>query len=845
MLFELLKLEFATSCILYIGYSNRDPNWNTVINEMSSEFYPTPLPRAYRIAPYTDPLEIEILKEKNIETIQGHYVDFCEAGRQQLSMPSDDELGLRKYRGEIPSDLLGAFDTSPAAVTRLLDSWMYVNQEAFHGKPNLSDYLRGDRPNWSLVGSSLTFERDIKEEIFEKLLDDATSSSNKPSVNIILAPAGYGTTTLLMTLTARLIDERAGAVFMLKPGAAVTEGVIEFATSIFPANAFFVVDNAADNCSELRSAVGRLTDLKKSPTFILGERLNEWRQSSSKPSGTEYELGPLSDLEIYRLIDYLTEHNELGVLADLNREMQFALIKEKHGKQLLVVMREATEGKSFDAILEDEYRNIGDALSRRLYLAVSCFYQHGVYARAALLAKILDIPLAEMYEATTDATEGVVIYECLQKSEERYGARARHRTIASVVWERCGIIGEREGILQAALDALNLNYAVDKNAFEYFVRSDRLVEDIRTLDGKIRFFDRACQKDPYSPYVRQHYARMFLREKKYELALDQIDKALELAPRIRVLHHTKGHILHEYAMEVESLELARRRLVQSEDSFLEGLRLSPRDDFCYQGLARLYFGWAKRLWQHHEDEATEYISKAEEVITEGLRTVRVRDSLWVVSAEIQAWLGDEHGRIEALEKAVVASPQSIVPRYLLGRAYRKLYRLDEALQVLEPIIKNHFDNFRAFVEYAVSLILLGRPYSEAIAYLKQSTLYGLRDPRFIATLGGMLFMNGEFSEAIQIFNEASKHDFTSHELNTVQFAPPDPSNTVEPLRIPGKVISVKAGYCFVEAPRYSTFLCPGSLFNGVVMREGLEVTFQPAFRAKGAIAYQPQALNKA
>ena len=42
---------------------------------------------------------------------------------------------------------------------------------------------------------------------------------------------------------------------------------------------------------------------------------------------------------------------------------------------------------------------------------------------------------------------------------------------------------------------------------------------------------------------------------------------------------------------------------------------------------------------------------------------------------------------------------------------------------------------------------LGEPYSKPIALLKLSTLYGLSDPRFIATLGGMLFLDGEFTEA--------------------------------------------------------------------------------------------------
>ena len=41
MLFELLKKEFATSTILYVGYANQDPNWKQLLTEISEEFYPS------------------------------------------------------------------------------------------------------------------------------------------------------------------------------------------------------------------------------------------------------------------------------------------------------------------------------------------------------------------------------------------------------------------------------------------------------------------------------------------------------------------------------------------------------------------------------------------------------------------------------------------------------------------------------------------------------------------------------------------------------------------------------------------------------------------------------------
>ena len=49
---------------------------------------------------------------------------------------------------------------------------------------------------------------------------------------LLLGPAGYGVSTLMMTLAARLVQERAGTVLMLKPGHPLLEGDIEFASSL-------------------------------------------------------------------------------------------------------------------------------------------------------------------------------------------------------------------------------------------------------------------------------------------------------------------------------------------------------------------------------------------------------------------------------------------------------------------------------------------------------------------------------------------------------------------------------------------------------------------------------------
>jgi tetratricopeptide (TPR) repeat protein len=274
--------------------------------------------------------------------------------------------------------------------------------------------------------------------------------------------------------------------------------------------------------------------------------------------------------------------------------------------------------------------------------------------------------------------------------------------------------------------------------------------------------------------------------------------------------------------------------VQSEEEFRRCIKSYARDDYAYQTLAQLYVDWARRT--SDSAEATEYLSKAEAVIGEGLRVVKVRDGLWIVSSGIQEVLGNTPDYLHALERAVSSTPGSVVARYLLGRAYRRAGFPEKALSVLKPLIEGKPDEFRTFVEYARSMHEVGEPYSKCIAVLRLSTLYGLSDPRFIATFGGMLFMNAEFSAAKEVFSESFKREFPAEEAKTIQFRPVDPADRYRRLRVNGTITTVKAGYAFIDAPGYESFLFPGRYFGDIIVRPHLSVTFEPTFTARGAIA---------
>jgi tetratricopeptide (TPR) repeat protein len=537
----------------------------------------------------------------------------------------------------------------------------------------------------------------------------------------------------------------------------------------------------------------------------------------------------------------LTRERALGKLEELDRDFQFALVKKKHEQQLLVAMREATEGEFFDVIIENEYRGIEDTKSphtsaaRDLYLLTSCFYQAGVLARDHLLAEILGKPLNVLYEEIGNALDGLVTFEETDAARGEYAARTRHRVIADIVWKRCGQTATKEKILQAAMEKLNLSYRLDKAIFERFVRSDSIVATFRSLEGKVRFFETACKRDPENPFVLQHFARMLLREKKAMSALAEIDAALRMKGEPRVLHHTRGIVLSDLAIAAESEDVGRKWMLQSEHEFRRCLQMNSKDDFSYQSLALLYLEWAKKV--KSEEESSEYITKSEQVISDGLRTVKDREALWVVSSEVRKWLGNQPSRIEKLKNAVSESAAtSVIARYLLGRAYRQQGFPEKALAVLEPVVKSRFDEFRSFVEYIKSMLLLGEPYSKCVAVLSQCRLDGVTDPAYVGLLGGLLFMDGKIDEAGKVFAESIRQEFSYDEKLRIQFRPRDAADRSAPLRLSGRVTTVKPSYVFVQTDKYPDFISTTTKIDKTILQRDTKVTFQPVFNAKGPYA---------
>lgn len=837
MMFEQLKIHHAQCTFLYIGYSHKDPNWHMIHSEMQSEFPEGNLPRSFRIDPKPDIAQSEILLNKGIETIACDLNTLIEAYKQYVQVQGTVSQIWGGVPEHCPEVLNDAFKNAPAMCKRLLSSWEYVGSADIQIQPNISEYYKGTKANWSLINSAGYFERDIEEEIYDNILDFATDPKSGCCAEILLGSAGYGITTVLMSIAWKSVQTKLLHVLFLKDGAVILEGDIEFALNNLDGKIIFVIDQASRSHDSLNGIVQRCKHDYKNCFFLLGSRLNEWRQERPKLKCKEHLLVPLSEAEIDRLIDVLKKNNLLGELENLDDVLRRKILIVKHQKELLVIMRETIEHNAFDAIIENEFKGIDNDEAKALYGVVAGMHQYGILSRMSLLSGIIQYNVAQVPSLISRYAEGIIRIVEDPLKEDVLCLITRHRIIAKIVWHKCFLGSKRESLLLDLMRHLNLAYNQDKKVFDEITKDNEVVDSIRSFESRTGFFESACKKDVNNPYVRQHYARMLLRDKKYSLALSQIETGLKLDKNARILYHTQGQILAKMALGADEQAIGEKYFTRAIDSLNTCIERNKSDDYGYQSLAQLYIDWATR-WDDPETYAKN-ISRCEEVISEGLRHVTKRESLLLVSSNLEKILGDQPKCIELLNKALEENPASAICRYLLARdAYNKK-DYDRVITFLRPTIESRFDEIRSFILYAIAASIYNKNYAQALAVLKQADPIAWADPFFVATLGGMNSLSENASEAENIFKKAKKQRFPEEEARQIAYKPTDLADPNLYITTTGTVIVTKSAYLLIQSKQFGKFFYPSPKVGEVYVKVQTILNFTIAYTGKGGLALNP------
>jgi hypothetical protein len=424
-------------------------------------------------------------------------------------------------------------------------------------------FLLGAAPTWDDIALSLDARLQTTTRLIETL-DEAFEDRGTPRIVGLVGHRGSGKSTAVMRASVNAAAE--GAPVMFTFGEDLPEPHLITKTLQELQQRIIVV---IDDCEWVTPRVAELCHdiVKHNFDVVLVIGLRAPILSRLKERGVsdieELWVSQLTEADIEELIDLLERNNRLGRMAGRPRSETHHEFAVRARKQLLVALREVTQGPDFDRIIKSEYDEIGDSELRTIYLAACLATAAGASLSRDQLIAISERSVSE----TLNAIETELRQLLVPFGAEADRWAARHPVIAATV-----VSEAPKSHLAEAYKRLLRVLAHDMEArarrgpaARWFRLYKRLVNhrDIflrfhRNLPEAREIFDSLSDTLANDPHYWLQYGSLELEYGEHRFARHYIVSAESLAPHDNFIHNAKGHLLLLEAAFANDLASAER-----------------------------------------------------------------------------------------------------------------------------------------------------------------------------------------------------------------------------------------------------------------------------------------------
>ena len=570
---------------------------------------------------------------------------------------------------------------------------------------------------------------------------------------------------------------------------------------------YLFVDDAARHVRELVSLIRQTNSERRRITYVLGERLNEWNVYGGPLASfitNEFVVEYLESNEIDQLLSLLEEHKALGTLAKLSKADRRTAFGERAGRQLLVALHEATLGKPFEEIIEDEFNSIVPVTAQDLYLTICLLNRLGVRVRAGLISRVHDVPFHYFKEHFFLPLEHVV-KSSYDSTTRDHVYTARHPYIAEMVFRRVlPQPAERFDKYVSTLKHMNLEYSTDEQAFRQLLKG-RVLEQLFPDRSMVRrLYEVARELAGDDPLLLHQMALYEMHAVGGDLA--EADKLLSIAssraPRDLTLKHSQAELQLSYAESARSA-LEKEQHLRESARIARALRTiradadTPHAHHTLIKIALKKLEW--RLYEGGDGDAGEgpvpdivpAIREAEETLAEGLQRFPDESYLLDAEARLAAMLKDSSRALAAMKRAFESNPLNGYIAGRLARAFEDSGDPESAQNVLTRAIEaNPTDTG---LHYRLAKLLMQRkpPDEPTIRYhLQRSFIEGDSNHEARLVYGRHLFLNGHLQEAETVYTGLRSARLPFDRRTKPLFITDE--------RFAGNVQRVEVSYCFIQ-----------------------------------------------
>lgn len=652
-LFNRLADSLSDKPFLYLGYGRQDPNFRTILAHVHKEMNGD-VPEGYALFPNKSEEDDLVWDKKGVNLLD---IDV------DIFLKTIDRETPQRYSITAPNFNFPLFEQYEKIHTPDLQeslSYFSVPIPEYGQKINPVNFYKGSEANWIDIENAVDAARDMYDDVMENLLEDAISIENQTTSYCILAEAGAGKSTFLRRMAYDLCHDYQQLVFWYKGQRRLNYEIIEDIFKSTGKRIFIFVDRASKYIGNLEHLRRDCTATRIPVTFVLTDRANEWHfgDGNSFKITEEWALIKLSNDEIDNIIERLELFDCLGNLKDLTKDQRRKRFREYSDRQLLIALREATEGKKFDELVIDEYENIPNSLARKSYLHICCFNSFGRGIRISSLSRSLGVSLIDLAEIL-GYLEGLVNF-----NDEIYSAR--HTIISKIVYFSLGE-ATRIDVLESLIKRLDLGYTSDHQIFRDLMKNQELIKSLGNIESRRRLFEALKVINPSEPYIEHHEARMEIRSHNEGGSLDRAEGLLKNALRRTddavAIRHTAGLLYKQRGLNTKGIE-KRTNLTRAVNEFQELTKRAPSDNYAWVSLVetRLLLG---SINSDKTEKFPEY-ARAEADYQKALENLGSTPHLFKAKGKIEAALGHGDDARDFFKKAIegAAPPKELLVNYI-------------------------------------------------------------------------------------------------------------------------------------------------------------------------------------
>lgn len=374
--------------MFYVGYSRTDTFLQEIIGEIIDESGGVDgLRRSFAITPGAKEYEkLAWERNKKISLINTDAEEFLPWLKDSVSVHAKTEQAR-------DLTLEGALPNTPELAREDIKAiryhYAFPLEEMQLGLADAEDFYKGNEAQWADIAADHDSRRELAEEVILTIIEDVDAAQTRTVV--VFGEVGSGKSTLLKRIAADLLNDWTLPVVFVRNQRSLDYAVLRPLIQALGTRIYLGVDDVADRVQELENFISAARRDKSDITILGCARLNEWsykNQSHGLTFDISFDLQYLTTPEIDALLQKLELTGQLGILAQQTQTERRQAFIRRADRQLMVALREATEGKRFDQIIQDEYTAIPEETAQEAYLLVCCVYQAKVTMRAGVLRRL-------------------------------------------------------------------------------------------------------------------------------------------------------------------------------------------------------------------------------------------------------------------------------------------------------------------------------------------------------------------------------------------------------------------------------------------------------------------------